>query len=297
MTAQRFPRRLTLAYWPLLLAAVAVAAASLAACGSGSSGGEASAASGSPGATTPSGAQVASPSPAATYTNADWYRVTSNPNGFKGQAVELTGKIFAEPEYDQSGVGFQMWADPQRSEGNTIVWLPDPTVELRTDDYVRVSGVITGSFTGENMMGGEVQAAMIQAGTVEKVGALAAAPPAIEIVDVNQGATQHGITVKLRRVEFAEAETRVFVTFINQSNSKASIYAYSAKAIQGGRTYSPEMGLQGYPEPESELPRSTRTSGVVVFKAMKPEKTTRFIFEGYSDDWTKTLKPFSIVVK
>jgi hypothetical protein len=57
------------------------------------------------------------------------------------------------------------------------------------------------------------------------------------------------------------------------------------------------MGLQGYPEPESELPRGSRTSGVIVFKPMKPGKTVRFVFEGYLDDWTKTLKPFAIVVK
>jgi len=288
MFTLRIPRRLTHSCGPVLLAVVVVAAASIVGCGSGSP---------DDGAPVSSDAQVASPSPAATFTNADWYQVTSNPDGFKGRAVMLTGKIFAEPEYDQSGVGFQMWSDPQKSEGNTIVWLPDPAIELHTEDYVRVSGVISGSFTGENMMGGEVQAATIQAEAVEKVGALAAAPPAIETVDVNKAATQYGITVKVRKVEFAETETRVFVTFINQSSSKASIYAYSAKAVQGGRTYSPDMGLQGYPEPESELPRGTRTSGVVVFKAMKSEKTTRFIFEGYSDDWTKTLKPFSIVVE
>lgn len=280
-------RRRLLVAMPLIAALLAVGVPAAAGCGSD---GDSAANGASPSPT-------AAPSPATTYTKATWYKVVGNPGAFEGEPAELTGKIFTEPEYDPDGVGFQMWADPARSEGNTMVWIADPKLKLTTGDYVRVVGTVGKEFTGENAFGGEVAAATIGADEVKVVTALAAAPLAEQTLTPRKSASQKGITVTVRKVEFAESETRVFVTFSNKSPAKASIYAYSAQAVQGGRVYSPAMGIDEYPEPESELPRGSRTSGVIVFKAMDPDKKTRFIFEGYSQDWTVTLKPFVIVVK
>jgi hypothetical protein len=70
-----------------------------------------------------------------------------------------------------------MWADPVRSEGNTIVWLADPGLKLTTGDFVRVTGVIGEGFAGENAFGGEIAAATVVADKVAVVSALAAPAP------------------------------------------------------------------------------------------------------------------------
>lgn len=232
-----------------------------------------------------------------TYTNANWTRVSGNPDAFKGERVALVGKVFTEPEYDKTGVAMQMWADAAHGEGNTIVYFSDPNFDVKTDDYVRVTGTIGDQFKGENAMGGEVTAATINADSAKVVDALAAAPQAVRTVSVGKRVAQYGISITVHKVEYADTETRVYVTFANSSSAKASIYSYSAKAIQGSRPYSVDQGLTEYPQPESDLLPKTKTSGVVVFKPMKPDKATRFVFEGYSENYNITLKPFSVTVK
>ena len=40
----------------------------------------------------------------------------SDPDSFKGRTLELYGRVFNEPEYDDDGVYFQMWGDPENGE-------------------------------------------------------------------------------------------------------------------------------------------------------------------------------------
>ena len=49
----------------------------------------------------------------------------SDPDSFKGRTLELYGRVFNEPEYDDDGVYFQMWGDPENGERNTIVACKD----------------------------------------------------------------------------------------------------------------------------------------------------------------------------
>ena len=68
----------------------------------------------------------------------------SNPEQFEGRTLEICGRIFDTPEYDDQAVYFQMWADPENSEWNTIVAYRDSSVDLESDNYVRISGTVQG---------------------------------------------------------------------------------------------------------------------------------------------------------
>ena len=251
---------------------------------------------GSEGSTT---GAAASPTPSATFTNEDWGEVVGSPDRYKDSPVELVGKVFQQPETSGGGIAFQMWADPNKSDWNTIVYASS-IVDVATDDYVRVVGTVGDQFKGENMMGAEMIVPTINADSVEIVDAMAAAPAAIKTVTVDDSQSQHGVTLTLEKVEYAESETRVFLTFANDSKDKASFYSFSAKAVQGSKQYSEDTSssfMNGYPQIESDLLPKTRSSGVVVFPEMDPDKTTRFVFEVSSEDYTVTFKRYVFRVK
>jgi len=260
----------------LLLAAIAIG-------GCGSEGGETD--------------TSAPPSPAVTLTNDDWAMVVASPDGYKDTPAEIVGRIFQPPEADSEGITFQMWAGPANSEWNTIV-SAGSGVNVAEDDYVRVVGTVGDQFEGENMMGAELTIPTIIADSVEIVDALAAAPAALKTVAVNDSQNQHGVTLTLKKVEFAKRETRVFLTVSNRSGDTASVYSFNAKAVQGSRQYSEAQAfMSGYPEIETDLLPKNKTSGVIVFPKMNPDKATRFVFVASSDNWNLTFKPYEFRVK
>lgn len=69
------------------------------------------------------------------------------------------------------------------------------------DDYVSIDGVITGTFEGENIMGGTITCPMIHADTVEKLSYIDAVVPTIsEIIPENAVAEQIGVSSRLIRL-------------------------------------------------------------------------------------------------
>jgi hypothetical protein len=95
--------------------------------------------------------------------------------------------------------------------------------------------LVKDEFTGKNAFGGDVSAVAVIADTAEVVDALAAAPPATATAKVSKTQTQHGLSITIEKVEFADAETRVFVSVRNASSHNASFYDFNAKAVQHGQ--------------------------------------------------------------
>ena len=64
--------------------------------------------------------------------------VYSNPKEYKGRKVEFYGKIFIEPEKDAEGTYLQMYTLNQGSDGNTVVAIQDPNLDVSNGDIVYV---------------------------------------------------------------------------------------------------------------------------------------------------------------
>lgn len=218
-----------------------------------------------------------------TFDQSNYPLVSSDPNSYKGANVEIVGKVFGDAERDADGTYFQMYADAKNSEGNTIVAIADPAMQLADGDYVKVSGTIRGEYTGQNAFGGDVRAVQIVADTVVKTTAMAAASPAVATLG-KATFTQSGITVTVPKVEFADDETRVFVAVINRSAAAVSIYGSSVKAVSGGVQVESTYSSDGYPELASDIDPGAKSTGVIVFPKMNPHAALRLTFEGYSDD-------------
>ena len=220
------------------------------------------------------------------FDNSNWSLAASDANAYKGSSVAgLVAKVFVV-ERNTDGVALQVYADPKNSDLATIVAYNDPAFVVNEDDYVKITGTVRGELTGTNAFGGDVVDPVIDADIVKVVSALAARSPANETFGGGTDASYAPILFKVRKVEFASDETRVFVTVRNGSSYSVSVYASSAKAVSGSRVYESTFSDYDYPDLASDIPPGSTSSGIVVFPPMNSAKAFRILAEGYSEDDT-----------
>ena len=224
----------------------------------------------------------------------------SDPDKYKGAEVDIVGVVFTAPERHEGGTYWQMFADPINREWNTMVGIESTEVSIKNGDYVHVKGSVKGEFEDENKLGGKIRGVVLIAESVTVVDALAIAPPAIRVyTGAPDTKTQHDLRVSLDKVEFAETETRIFLTVANNTKGEAMFHKYSVKAMQGKRQFELVSDFSGlrYPEVQIELLPGAESTGVVVLPAMDPTIETRLFMDGNTThDYSLTFKPYEFLV-
>ena len=184
--------------------------------------------------------------------------------------------------------------DPENGERNTIVACKDTSLKLQDDDYVHISGSVSGKYEGENALGSKITAPAIVADSVEVVtyqGGLCA--DAVH----RDGADSGADTVRLhgfgRLGGAGGKETRVAVTVTNNGAAAFSIYDSNAKIVQNGKQFEREYNSYAdYPELQSDLMVGASTTGIITFPALE-KADFDITLTGSSDDWDESIAPFT----
>ena len=231
--------------------------------------------------------------PAEPLSDSEVKRMYSNPSDYIGSTVELVGVIFGGVEYDSDGIYFQMWADPENIEYNTVVAYFDPELTLENEQYVRIRGTIVDVLEGENMMGGQIIAPAVQADTLEVISYKDAVRPTIATaMAINNTIEQYGYSVTVQSVELAEKETRAYISVTNNGSSEFSLYGFNMVLIQDGTQYEYTTNyMADYPELQSSIRTGITTEGVVVFPAIQQEPF-QIIMEASTYDWSQPLQEY-----
>lgn len=230
------------------------------------------------------------------FTRENLSQLLTDPKRYKGASVDVVGKVFGEVEVSESGVAWQMWGDPKKSEFNIAVAYAKPGFAIRSDDFVHVVGVVNGELKGKNAFGAEIVTAIVQATSAEVVDALAAAPPALKTAATNATQEQKGLSVTVEKIEFAAEETRVFLSINNGTGAKVSFYTFNAKLVQGSTQIEPESSFDEYPEVQSELLPGVKSSGVIAFAKVDSTQAFRLVFEASSDNYETQFDPFDFEI-
>lgn len=227
-------------------------------------------------------------------TESEIKQMYSDPSKFIDRQLELTGQVFTAPEYDEDGVYFQMWGDPENWDLNTIVAYPDPEMELEEDEYVRITGYVASAYEGENMMGGKISAPMITADTVEIVSYIDAVSPTLHTAAAETNSIdQYGYVVTIEKAELAESETRVYVTITNNGKETFGLRQYSSKIIQNGKQYEHETNFSAdYPEVQDDLSVGVTTEGIITFPAIEAGDF-QLILPGSSGNWKEDISDYT----
>lgn len=221
-------------------------------------------------------------------------KMYTNPKDFKGYEVELTGQVFSETEKDDDGVYFQMFADPENSEQNTIVGIEDSNVQVKSEDYVKVTGVVKDVYDGENAFGATIEAPAILATEVEVVDYITVVAPTKETIEVNENITQHGYDIQLQKIELAENQTRVYLKVANESEDPISFYSFNSKILAGNKQLEEiDVYESGLPEIQSEILPGVETEGVIIFPELDEGiEELKYHAEGSSENYELDFKPF-----
>lgn len=226
----------------------------------------------------------------------DYEKLYSDPEKYKGYEVELTGKVFSEPEKDDNGTYIQIWGDPGNSEKNTLVSIKDTKLKVKTDDYVKVKGVVQDKYEGENAFGATIVAPVILADNIEVVDYITAVSPTIKEIKVDKEINQHDIVVTLKKIEIAKNQTRVYVKIKNNTKDNASFYSSSAKLIVGSKQLEEEYAdpeTTGLQEIQSDILPGIESEGVIVYPAIDlNEKSLQLNAEASSDNYNLEFTPF-----
>ncbi|KMY49580.1 hypothetical protein [Peribacillus loiseleuriae] len=227
-------------------------------------------------------------------TKEEFTKMLSDPKKYKGSKVDYYGRVFTEPEKDDDGTYLQVFAE-DNSDKNTIVAILDPSLDVKTDDIVHITGTIKDIFEGENLMGGKVTAPAIQADKIEVSDYATAFAPAIKTIEINKEIDQHGYLLKLDKVEIAEKETRAYVTITNNSNDSISFYTFNTKLVIDGKQYE-ENNEFNYPDIQSDILPGVTTEGIIAYPTIPESGTLKVFMEGSSNNYEVDIKPFEFEV-
>ncbi len=169
-------------------------------------------------------------------------------------------------------------------------------LKIKTDDYVKVEGVIKDEFEGENAFGGTITAPIVLAKNIEVVDYLTAVSPTLKEVEMDKEINQYGIKVTLKKIEIAENQTRVYIKIKNDTKEKASFYPGSAKLIVGNKQLEEEYidsETTGLQEIQNEILPSIETEGVIVYPAINlGEKQIKLNAEVSSENYDLEFKSY-----
>ena len=232
-------------------------------------------------------------------TEEEFDKMYSNPKDYRGYEVEFTAQVFVEPERDDTTVYLQVYAKPEDYEQNVIVYFEESDFNIKTDDYVKISGIVEDEFEGENLMGGTIIAPLIKATSVEVVDYITAVAPTLKEVIVDETITQHGMEVTLQKIEFAENETRAYVKVKNNTDGTVYFSEYDAKLLTGSSQFETEYIYEsGLPEIPYDILAGVEAEGVLMFPELDLETDSITLHaEGYSDDYMLDFQPFVFEVE
>ncbi|WP_161830882.1 DUF4352 domain-containing protein [Turicibacter sp. TS3] len=227
-------------------------------------------------------------------TSEEFQQIYTNTKDYKGRRVEFYGKVFTEPSRDKNGTYLQVFILDGGNDGNTLVSIDDPNLEVSIDDIVRVTGVIGDEVEGENLLGVTMTMPGVAATQVEKVDYATAFAPSMKTVELNQELNQNGYKMTLERVEFAKSETRAYLKIENESSTNIQFYPYNSMVQQGNKQYDYEENWEAqYEQISDDILPGVVSEGVVTFPAIDLNGgDVRFVFEGLSDDYNVEFETF-----
>ncbi len=230
--------------------------------------------------------------------------VFSDPDAYAGRYIVLTGQISKtiDSEETQEQQAFQAYFDTQAYTGDYVVYC-SREIPVTENEYIAVEGKIVGAEPFETLFGEQRNILTIEAVSVTEKSYIDIVTPAIAVVMPQDAtASQHDISVTVDKVEFAEDETRIWITMQNDSDKAVDIYPKNSLLLQDGAQYaynwdSMTLYETDETEPADRLLGGITSSGLLVFPAINIEEESQLYMEKfYSDDYEEEFDPFIITI-
>lgn len=218
-------------------------------------------------------------------TNVDIANILTGPERYRHRAVDFSGQIAAEPEYDKDGTHMQVYVAYGAKSIYIIVDYP-ATLEIARGDFVNIRGRVGEPFAGATEeKGGRLSTFRVSAGKISGASAEQALAPPKTVWAAKTRQVWRRIEVGVERVEFADTETRFYVMVGNKGPEAIVNQVFNSQAAQAGKMLSPEPGRPGYKELAVDLPSGSSDRGVLVFPPMAPDATVNLALHVSGSGW------------
>lgn len=213
-----------------------------------------------------------------------------------GRKIKITG-VVSEVQKQENGFVVRMYRDTKNYEQNTIVFVYDTNININVNDYIKIDGYIDQKYEYQNAMGVTIVAPLIVSYNTQISNYMDVVSPAIKSVDVNQTQNQNGCIFTINKVEFAENETRVYVSITNNTNWIFNFFKYNSKITQNGRQYEYQTIIgSGYQEVQLDILPGITSSGILTFPAIN-HSDFNIVLDGFSDNWKLDINPYQFNIK
>jgi hypothetical protein len=231
-----------------------------------------------------------------TVTNAGFSDVwNSGGAGLEGSPVKIAARV-----YQDTGDSLLAYADPEQDELPVQVFAAGSSAG--EDDYVLITGTLTGSDTYETVAGGEVDVITIDGTAVKAIPqarALELANPATGGTrKLNLTQTKGGFTVTLKSISWTDDATRLNVEITNNGSAAASLMAWESKIQQGSRQFGVDELDEGADALSEDIKPGVTEKGSITFERIARKRGTAYIeFDWLSENYDlDTEQPFAFTM-
>ncbi len=219
----------------------------------------------------------------------------TKPDDFKGKWVKLPGVVLKGSETDGDQTVVQAFYDVVKHEKSYMVY-SKTTDSFASDDYILVEGKVDGTFTGKNYFGTDLTVPKIVDATITKSTYMDVAAPTVAQVEPAVSASEYGVTFSCDKVEYAKAETRVYMTVKNDSQNTINFGEYSIRLIVNGSQVEQDQASESrylgkYPQLSYDVTAGASTSGILIFPPIEQNTSFQILIPDiYSDDFMQEFK-------
>ena len=215
-----------------------------------------------------------------------------NSEKYAGHLVEVTGKVNYIYDVTDEYTILSMFCDPENYDKDVFVAIYGDDIDIGKDDYLKATGIIM-SDNEFKAFGYYSNDMAVKVKEWEVMDYISAMSPTIKAKDVNLSQDQLGYTITIQKVEFADNETRIYMSMSNNGVAKFSCYKWNMIISQNGRQLEyKENWIAEYPELNDNLLPGNSTEGIMTFDAIDKDAPFSLTIEAYSDDWHEDIEDY-----
>ena len=209
--------------------------------------------------------------------------IYGSPENYKKKYVKLTAEVMSV-KYDKKSQTLTAITDIEKYTNDVIVYFEDKSVSIKQGDYISIDGYIKGADE-------QTSKPYIIGKEVKVISYMDAVAPTTKEVQVDKTVTQNDVTITIKKVEFSDVETRIYLKVTNNSNSEFNVYSYSSLLTQAGKQYETTYSKNEV-DISSTVLASGSTEGVIVFPKIEQSDFT-ITMKGYSSNYDLKFENFS----
>ncbi len=216
------------------------------------------------------------------------------PDNYIGKWIKVYGQITSGPQVD----GANGYLVCYKGQGTRYFFVSTTNVNFKVGDYIKVDAKINDIVTRKNAFGDDLPVAELSDAKITKTTYDKVEAPAYKTIKPKKSSQKiDGVQFEVKKVEYAESETRVYITVTNKTDYE--LYCASAYTViqQGDTVINPNTSesiieREGYDQIASSIDPGDSSSGIVLFSIVSPEKSSQVItsvFDSLGQEYDFTI--------